>query len=175
MSAKPMTVGLTDQAREDVPRMVAATRAGLERGYRKNLLFFGASGVLIAVAAGLSAGVPRLVFGGLVVVLLVLVALRVWSQRRYRRAAPGPLGDVALVVDDRQVQIWPFMRASEQVETFPLGTVTASVVRAGPSEDSSGTLPERLVITGPDHRSWQFYTTWLDVPAARVAARINRR
>lgn len=174
MSTKPLVVGFSDQARDDVPRMMAATRAGLERSYRKNLLFFGIFGVLMLVTAALSApgGIPRLVFGVLGAVLLVLVVLRVWS---HRRTEPGPLGDVAFVVDDHQIQLFAQPYASTSDETFPLDSVTAKVVPASPSGKSSGTLPERLVITGPDHRTWQFYTAWLDVPATRVVARINRR
>ena len=171
-----MVVSFTDQARDDVPRMMAATRARLERSYRKQLLFFAVFGILMLVTAALSGGMPRGVFGVLGVVLLVLAVLRVWSRRRYRQAEPGPLGDVAFVVDDRQVRFFaqPYMAASTPDETVPLADVTAQIEPAGPAKGSPGTLPERLVITGPAH-TWQFYTTWLDVPAPHVVTRINRR
>ena len=178
MSTEPLVVGFTDQARDDVPRMMAATLAQLERSYRRNLLLFGVLGVLMLVTAALSSsgGTPRLAFGVLGVVLLALAVLRVWSRRRHRGADPEPLGDIAFVVDDRQIQLYaqPYAEASDPVETFPLGDVTAEVVPAGPSGKSSAMLPERLVITGPAQRTWQFYTSWLDVPAARVVTKINR-
>ncbi len=177
MSTEPLVVGYTDQAHEDVPRMMAATRAQMERSYRRNLVFFPVLGVLMLVLASLSGGVARVAAAVLGVVLLVLTVLRVWSRHRFRRTELAPLGDVALVVDDRQVQIFTqlYMTAADPVETFPLGQVTATVVPAGPAEGPAGTLPERLVVTGPEQRTWQFYTTWLDVPAKRIVARINRR
>ncbi len=172
-----MVVGYTDQAREDIPRMMAATRAGMERSYRRNLGFFGLFGVLMLVMAALSTGVARVACAVLGVVLLVLAVLRVRSQHRFRRVELAPLGDVALVVDDHQVRIFTqlYMTAADPVETLPLEAVSARVVPAGPSDAAAVRLPERLVVTGPGQRTWQFYTTWLDVPAQRVAARINRR
>lgn len=170
-----MVVSYTDQARQDVPRMMAAARVGTERSYHRNLVFFGVFGLLMLVMAGLSAGLARLACGALGVVLLALAILRVRSQRRFRRMELAPLGDVALVVDDRQVQIYTqlYMTAADPVETFPLEAVTARVVPA--ADGTFGRLPERLVLTGPVQRTWQFYTSWLDVPAKRVAAQINRR
>lgn len=168
MPEGPLVVRFSSHARQEFRERASHDR--VSRGRSAVLLAAIVAGLVLVPWVGLAVVQgfePRTLP---VLVLLVLPAVIARWGLRMQRAQPPSLGEIAFVVDARDVRFeeLPFARAGMRPAppvTWPRGETTVEV-------RSSRLLGERVVLSGPGRQRRAYATSMLDTTPAAIRATV---